>query len=93
VNGEVTQRFVKAAVDRRTVRDLAELHGRATYACAEVTAIGEVTRDALYQDVLTHLVCDQAERMSPGGADTYRLLADTGAIEMAQVIPTVRRRW
>ena len=93
VSGQLALRWTNAAVDRRLSRDLAKLRGRTNYAHAEVMAIGQVTRDAIDEATLNSLACDQAERMSPSGGDTYRLLACTGAVEMTQVIRTVRRGW
>jgi hypothetical protein len=93
VSGELARRFANAAVDRQLSRDLASLHARSTYAQAEVMAIGQVTRGALYEAALTSLECDQAEKLSPGGAETYRFIAWTAAVEMAQTIRTVGRVW
>lgn len=91
--GELARMRANAAVDRQLSREMASLRGRSSYAQAEVMAIGQVTRDALYEAALTSMECDQAERLSPGGAETYRAIAWTGAVEMAQTIRSVRRGW
>ncbi len=91
--GEVARWRANAAAEKQLSRDLAVLRGRAARAQAEVMAIGQVTRDAVQETMLTSLVCDQAERIAPSGAELYRLQALTGAVEMAEVIRSVRARW
>jgi hypothetical protein len=92
VSGEVARWRANAAAERQLPRDIAAIQRRATLAQTEVRAIGHVTREAVLENVLTSMVCDQAERMAPSGAELYRLQAVAGAIEMAEVIRSVRTR-
>lgn len=93
MSGEVARWRANAAAERQHPRDLAGIQRRAERAQVETMAIAYVTRTAINEDVLTSLVCDQAERIAPSGAELYRLHAWTGAVEMAEVIRTVRSRW
>jgi hypothetical protein len=93
VSGDVARWRANVAAERQLPRDIAAVQRRAALAQAEVMAVGQVTREAVHEAVLTSLVCDQAERIAPSGADLYRLQAVTGAIEMAEVIRSVRTRW
>ena len=90
--GEVARWRTNAALERQHPHDLAAVRRRMERAEAEVMAIGQVTRDAVQETVLTSLVCDQAERMAPSGAELYRLQAWAGAVEMAEVIHGMRMR-
>jgi hypothetical protein len=91
--GEVARWRANAAAERQHPHDLAAVRRRGERAEAEVIAIRQVTRGAVQEAVLTSLICDQAERMSPSGAEYYRLQAWTGAVEMAEAIRSVRARW
>lgn len=91
--GEVARWRANAAAERQHPHDLSAVRRRMERAEAEVMAVGHVTRGAVHENVLTSLVCDQAERMSPSGAELYRLQALAGAIEMTEAIRSVRSRW
>ncbi len=91
--GEVARWRANAAAERQHPHELAAVRRRMERAEAEVMAVGHVTREAVQETVLTSLVCDQAERMAPSGAELYRLQALTGAVEMAEATRGVRARW
>lgn len=93
VSGEVARWRENLAAERQHPRDLAAVRRRAERAELEVMALGQVTRTAIHEGVLTSLVCDQAEKLAPSGAELYRLAAWTGAVETAEVIRSVRARW
>jgi hypothetical protein len=90
--GEVARWRANAALERQYPHDLAAVQRRCELAEAEVMAIGQVTRGAVQEALLTSLICDQAERMSPSGAELYRLQAWTGAVKMAEVINSMPTR-
>jgi hypothetical protein len=48
--------------------------------------IAEVTRHAGYDIAVTNKLCEQAAEMAPDRADTYRLIAQMAAIELADII-------
>jgi hypothetical protein len=91
--GELARWRDNAAAERQHLYDLAAVRRRGERADMEATAIGQVTRGAVHEAALTSLTCDQMEKVSPSGAETYRLMAWTGAVEMAEAIRSVRARW
>jgi hypothetical protein len=91
MTGEV-ERYRSYGVARQHRRELDAVVRRLELAEAQVIGTAHLTRQAVIEHMKTSRVFEVAVQEAPSGEDEYRLLAVTGAMEMAQEIARVRGR-